>query len=507
MIKETYNKMGIKRFGLKEFPVERIRVLLKDNKKFLDENITYFGSLHKLANFLSVSPQLIYHWKNLNLFIPLKFIKKIINKRKLDWTGLERDVVAYKGPNLSLSVRNPKLPIIESPELFTIISHLIGDGSVNRNGIPIYTNSNKDLIDNFIECLNKTFGTVEGKLYFNKRRCYQYRFSKVIPDLLKSFYNVDFGSLTAKFPTRIFELPGEYSCAVIRAIVDDEGAVRDNRISIKMKNKYLVMQLRNMLIRVLGKKAVTNLVAHRGYFWEFGVRAAYLKTFEVKIKLIHSTKRDNLEYVLKKSAYRSIKQKDDIWKTKLKILKILVGKSQTINDLSRELFIDKGNVILHIKDLENKLLIKKVKYNRSFKCSLTKKGHIFIEESLPSSEKIRVNLMEIIYNALDKQHSRILLSKELRYRLFWFLRIVCKNQDEIGKLFNVHRNTISNWKSGNTLIPSSTLNRMFVFLGKKGVNLVNGINTNIEKIKIINEGYKIYGGISYDIHLCKPTFA
>ena len=60
--------MKIKEFHLKDFPLKKIRILFKNNKKFLDESINYFGSLKKLADFLSVSTQVIYYWKKLNLF-------------------------------------------------------------------------------------------------------------------------------------------------------------------------------------------------------------------------------------------------------------------------------------------------------------------------------------------------------------------------------------------------------------------------------------------------------
>src|SRR3989344_486072 len=157
--------MKIKEFHLKDFPLKKIRILFKNNKKFLDESINYFGSLKKLADFLSVSTQVIYYWKKLNLFIPLEHIKKIVDKRKLNWNKLEKEVIAYKGSNLSLTITNPKLPIIESPELFAIIGHLIGDGSVNKNGIPIYTNKDKTLIENFHKLVNSVFGNIQGKLY------------------------------------------------------------------------------------------------------------------------------------------------------------------------------------------------------------------------------------------------------------------------------------------------------------------------------------------------------
>jgi len=498
--------MKIKKFHLKDFPSERIRVLFKNNTRFLDENINYFGSLQKLADFLSISPQVISGWRKFNLFIPLEYIRKIVDKRKLNWSEIEGNVIAYKGPNSSLIVQNPKLPIVESPELFAIISHLIGDGSVNKNNIPIYTNSNKNLIENFKRLIKYVFGDAEGRVYKSQSGAYQFRTSRVIADLIKSFYNINFDSLTAKFPVSVFRLPEEYSCAVIRAIVDDEGMVGDNRIPIKMNNKHLMMQIRKMLIKILGKRAITRLRCYKDGSCEVCIKSSHLKTFERKIKLIHPRKRNNLSYAIKKAEYRDIKHRGDRWETKSIILKLLSTESLTISDLAKRLFIDKNNIISHVKDLEGKSLIEKVKYMRSFKCSITKEGKNFLKENLPSSKKIKINLTQIDYNSLNNRNNRILLNEEVRNKLFWLLEIIYKNQSNIAKLFNVHRNTISYWKNGNTLIPSSILNKMLIFLGDRGVNLTDDINTNIKDVRTINGRYKIHGGDLYDVHLCRPTF-
>lgn len=499
--------MAIKKFHLKDFPADRIRVLFSDNNEFIDESINYFGSLKKLADFLSVSPQVIHFWKKLNLFVPLAHIKKIVNERDLNWNEVESNVIAYKGLNSSLVVKNPKLPIIESPELFAIIAHLIGDGSVNRNNIPFYINSNKSLIDNFQNLISSVFGDIDGKIYNRTSNCYEFRSSRVIADLIKSFYNIQFYSLTAKFPTRIFELSAKYSCAVVRAIVDDEGHIRDNRVSIKMNNKNLIMQISKMLVKILGKEAITKLACYNDKSWEICIKSGYLREFGSKINLIHPRKSGYIRYAMKKAEYRKMMHRDNIWKTKLKILILLSDKPQTISDISRELFIDKGNITAHIRHLSNKSLIESMKDDGYFKCYITREGETFLKENLPKPEKININLMKIDYNNLNKKYSRILLNKKIREKLFWFLGMIFGDQNKISKLFNVHNNTINNWKNGHTSIPSIILNKMLIFLGEKGINLVNEVNTNIDDIKTINGRYKIDGGMKDDVCLCKPIIA
>lgn len=166
----------------------------------------------------------------------------------------------------------------------------------------------------------------------------------------------------------------------------------------------------------------------------------------------------------------------------------------------------KDFIITHIKDLENKFLLKKVNYNNLFKCFLTKQGQLFLKENILSNKKKDINLTKIDYNNLSKKHARILLNKNAREKLFWFLERSQGNQKKIGNLFNVHGNAVGNWKNGNTLIPSLTLNKMLLFLGENGINLIDEINTNIKEIETINGRYKISGGINHDVHICRPTF-
>lgn len=302
-------------------------------------------------------------------------------------------------------------------------------------------------------------------------------------------------------------MPKKYSYAVVRAIVDDEGHVRENRVSIKMHNENLMMQIREMLARMLGKEAITELACYKNESWAISIRSGYLKEFENKIKLIHPKKKNDLVYAIKKAEYRKTIHRDNIWKTKLKILILLSNKPQTISDLSRELFIDKSNITTHVRHLLNKSLVGCMRYKRSSKFCLPRKGNIFLKESLPISHNIHIDLTKIVYNNINIRHSRILLEKKIREKLFWFLEIAFGDQDKIGKSFNVHHNTVNNWKNGHTLIPSIILNKMLIFLGEKGINLADDVNKSINNIKTINGRYKLYGGMKDDVCICKPTIA
>lgn len=349
--------MKTKKFHLNDFPEERIRILLKNNRKFIDESISYFDSLKELASFLLVSPGVIQHWKKLNLFIPLQHIKKIVNERKLDWNEIEKNVVAYKGPNLSLEVRNPKLPVIESPELFAIIAHLIADGSVNKNGIPIYTNSNKELIDNFQKLIRFVFGDIQGSLYKSRSGSYQFRYSRIIADLISSFYDISFNSLTANIPSRIKELPAEFSISFVRAFADDEGNVDFNhRINVYSKNKKILEDIRYLLKRKLMFKDVTPVLTRLKNHFYMTIRAKELEKYHALIGFNHPLKKTKLSQIIEiRKNFSGLRRKDG--QTKNEILKLLSSRNLSTEELIIKLGIRSGNVGIPLKELKNKGLI------------------------------------------------------------------------------------------------------------------------------------------------------
>ena len=54
---------------------------------------------------------------------------------------IEKHTVAYKSKGKSLWIKNPRLPIGESPELFRIMAHMMGDGSADESNVNYYKNN------------------------------------------------------------------------------------------------------------------------------------------------------------------------------------------------------------------------------------------------------------------------------------------------------------------------------------------------------------------------------
>ena len=351
--------MNIKKFHLKDFPGDRIRVLFRDNAHFIDDNIQFFGSLTKLSEFLDRSQQVVRSWKTKNLFIPLSSISKIVSERSLDWSDIESNVTAYKNPNSGLVVRNPKLPIVESPELFAIIAHLMADGSVNKMGIPVYTNSNIFLIRRFQALIEHVFGKIDGKIYLSNSNCYQIRSSRVIIDLIKSFYQIDFGSLSSKIPSKLNKLPSRFVVAFIRAYADDEAAVDLNhRITLYSGNKIMLQDIRRLLINNLKFENVTEVLTKSKKYYYLTVKPQDLHKFYDRIGFTHPKKLSRLKRIIRTRELRSSRpRRKDINKD---ILDSLCKGDCSSEQLIFELGLCAGNVQIPLKRLREKGLIRKI---------------------------------------------------------------------------------------------------------------------------------------------------
>ncbi len=349
--------MGPREFHIWHFPEEKVRVLFKNHKNFIDNAVNSFGSQKALANFLGISPELLSVWKRNSLYIPLSSVRKIVNRLRLNWIGIEKEILSYKGISTGIPIKNSRLPIKENPEIFELITHIICDGCVNRNGIPSYINSNKDLINNFWSILQESFGNINGKLYpihKNNKICYEYRFPKVIVELLEHFYDISFYK-AKEFPSELLYLPKEFAISTIKAFADDEGSVDlDRRIGIYSTNKKLLKTLIMLLKEKFNFKNITDIKEKEKHYYYFYIKSKDLKKYQKEIGFIHPDKRRKLIEIMNHRAngYRP-GQHAKVGKTKEKVLKLLNNKILSTYDIMKEVRINKSNINMHIKSLIN----------------------------------------------------------------------------------------------------------------------------------------------------------
>lgn len=354
-------KMKPREFHIWDFPENKVRVLLRNHKEFLDNGRKFFGSWKALGNYLGISPYLIVAWKRHPLYIPLRHVKKIVNKLQLDWTKIEKDIISYKGINTSTPIINPKLPIKENPEIFGLITHIICDGSVNKNGIPQYVNSKKSLIDNFNQILKNNFGNMNTKLYFGGgtyKNVYAYRFPKIIIELLEHFYKIRLYKAD-KLPKEIFDLPKEFSIAVIRAFADDEGNVDTNkRIGLSSTSKNLLKTLTKLLREKLYFESISDIIQKDKSYYCFYIKPANLEKYGKNIGFNHPDKNKKLREMieLKSIGYKPGDHGKD-GETREKLLKLLDDNVLSTYDIMKEIKINGSNITMQIKKLRNQGLV------------------------------------------------------------------------------------------------------------------------------------------------------
>ena len=89
---------------------------------------------------------------------PFKKLIKIISLTDYKINEIERHIIFIKSGRRKGAV-NIKFPIKIGKELGSIVGHILGDGAIDRKYLqPFYSNSNTDLIKEFIKNMNSVFG-------------------------------------------------------------------------------------------------------------------------------------------------------------------------------------------------------------------------------------------------------------------------------------------------------------------------------------------------------------
>jgi hypothetical protein len=257
----------MRRINIFNFPEDKIYVLLtKEYRKYLIEK-----SMQKLncKNYFELSLSInkhhktkfnggdIKYWlegKRLDKrtgkihpkFMPLWLVLKLLRLNNERMSSLYEKIISYRSGGRGLRIKKPLLPIKITPELDSIVIHLLGDGAAG-DFTPSYTQKNKKSFDNFIKKLENSFGKFERSIYFIQGK-YQIKFPKAITDILSNYYSIrSYKSHDSKIPTKILERKNrEYKLACIVSFIVDEGHVRDV-ILFYNTNKELIYQIRRLV--------------------------------------------------------------------------------------------------------------------------------------------------------------------------------------------------------------------------------------------------------------------
>jgi hypothetical protein len=354
----------MKSFHIWDFPPD-IYILLKNETKYKLFKYLYseFGSRKSLARFLDLDPSTLreYHigfsdkdGKKWVQYLPIKFFKMIkpylTNQLVKE---IEQSVLAYR-PRAGTPIENPILPIKESPALYGIVGHILGDGSATKRKVPYYANTCEELRKEFIRDLQ-----VFGKVKISNRTLTVpiITFPKAITKVLAHCLEV---SLDTKenLPRNIFAASKNCKAALLRALFDDEGTCSAN-LAIKMNGEQLIRNIR-MLTESLditcGKiTIVPNQSGIRGY--SFRILNKDFEKFANLIGFSHPKKAENLKAAIRRR-YRTqrCREPKEIESLVLNFLE-QNQKARTIV-LANLLDLTLGHMLVHLKRMQKEGKIK-----------------------------------------------------------------------------------------------------------------------------------------------------
>jgi len=245
----------MRKFTLFNFPKDRVYVLLEKTfrQKFFNEAVKVAGSQSALARKLKVSIPMVKNWwrgKN-GIFeqaMPLRAIVQIYNivdSQKFSVNKIQNAVIKYRARR-GFSVIKPNLPLVEDERLIRIFFHMAGDGFAGHFGgaKPNYFNKNRMVMKEFIKDLSVFGKKIELNLKENGQRL---EFPRVIGHILQYIYQTNFKSREVRMPSHFLKMKRNIILQGIKALMDDEGTVDFNRISLSLENKLFLLDIARLL--------------------------------------------------------------------------------------------------------------------------------------------------------------------------------------------------------------------------------------------------------------------
>ncbi len=237
-------------------------------------------------------------------FISITAVKNIIRMYPEIKNKLEKSIVAYRSSNKSI-VENPVLPIKESPELYNVIVHLLGDGSFR-----FYSNTCKELITEFKNNL-KIFGYVKTNEYVSDNGVTIVTIPSIISHVIENVFDIKIVRPN-RLPKALFTTSRECKISAVRAIFDDEGCVKKpQRFSLISISLSSLSFLRNVKTLVGDLNIKTGIIfeSRKGQYI-FNVSAKSYEAFLNEIGFTHPKKMERLKKTVEyKNRFKNIRKR------------------------------------------------------------------------------------------------------------------------------------------------------------------------------------------------------
>ncbi len=338
-----------------DFP-DTIYFLMKPDirKMFFDRIYSFYKSKRNAARNFGINLATIRNYeKGYSIkhpqYMPIKFFKKtlpFLEKKFIE--NLEQNLAAISIRN-GLEIKEPKIPIQESPQLYNLIAHIIADGSAPKRRTPYYANSCQTLRDNFRSNL-ESFGKAEtSETYYCSVPIVT--FPKAITDILSNFFDIQF-TFPNRIPKKIFTASLECKAAFLQALFDDEGTMT-SKIIVGIHNVDIMKEIK-LLLNSIGLKTSNVMIYHyttEGYTHKKDKVTLSIPTKEyVKFKNLigfsHPQKSRNLEIAIQ-TRNRKQRTRDPNY-IEDRILRILELKPSKTMELANELLFTENGIRPHL---------------------------------------------------------------------------------------------------------------------------------------------------------------
>lgn len=356
---------------LRDLP-DTIYFLIKSDvrKLYFDRIYSFYKSKRNAARNLGVHLATIRNYENgyctkngikHHQYTSINFFKKTLPLLEQEFIEkLEQSIVAISTSN-GLKIKNPKIPIRESPQLYNVIAHIVADGSAPKRCTPYYGNSCQTLRDNFRKNL-KLFGKVE----ISETHCGSVpmvTFPKALADILSKSFDIQF-TFPNRIPKQIFHAPLECKTAFLQALFDDDGTMT-SQLTVGIHNLNIMQEIK-LLLNSVGLET-SHVMVHRYTRKEYLhkkdkvtlsiPKSEYIK-FKDLIGFSHPLKSKKLEFALQ-TRNRKQRTRDPNY-IEDRILKILEFKPSKTMELANELLFTMNGITPHLnRMLKEDLIIKR----------------------------------------------------------------------------------------------------------------------------------------------------
>ena len=262
---------------MKEFNIwdlERVHIKIKDS--FLDKinNKIFLKFKTKPKMYDSIFPNKEIPFSTFrntlkkshvnNFFVPLNPYLKLIDNLKISRIEFQKNIRYYKTGGGKNYLEKPILPIKITPIFDMILAHNISDGTVinpGRGRLPYfgYRQFNKHYRKLYIKKIEEVFGKIKFKRNYFKKSTRPYC-PPVLSSLFFKCYELNeksFLSKSARLPNEIFSKNEEHLLAVLIAFIIDESHIDSTQITIALKNKLLVNDLKKICDILKYKSKIT----------------------------------------------------------------------------------------------------------------------------------------------------------------------------------------------------------------------------------------------------------